>query len=95
MSRQGPGNLCGPSDPAANHQRTLGRKVSLCPVLGEAATVDVDIFSIHLQLEPGDRLQIGLSIARKDPLVAHETIALLPQTRVLLPRETGRRTPVA
>jgi len=64
-------------------------------VPGEATTVDIEIFPIHLQLEPGDRLQVGLSIARKDPVVAPETIALLPQIRVLLPRETGQRTPVA
>jgi hypothetical protein len=64
-------------------------------VPGEATTVDIEIFPIHLQLEPGDRLQIGLSITRKDPVVAPETVALLPRTRVLLPRESGQRTPVA
>jgi predicted acyl esterase len=47
--------------------------------------LEVEIFPINLELSPGDRLRLGLSLKRQDAVVHPAEATLLPQTRVLLP----------
>lgn len=53
--------------------------------LGEPVTLEVEIFPINIELAPGDRLRIGITLVRADDVAEPTHATLLPETRVLLP----------
>ncbi|WP_207944698.1 CocE/NonD family hydrolase [Actinomadura rubrisoli] len=53
-------------------------------------TLHVEIYPVHVRLDAGERLRVGLTLARADESAAPAQATLLPGTTVLLP---GRTTP--
>ncbi|MBB5957473.1 hypothetical protein FHS29_004068 [Saccharothrix tamanrassetensis] len=52
---------------------------------GEPVTLEVEVYPVHLRLEPGDALRLGVTVTRADESGTPATATLLPGTVVLLP----------
>ncbi|GAA1355981.1 CocE/NonD family hydrolase [Saccharothrix algeriensis] len=52
---------------------------------GEPVVLDVEVYPVHLRLEPGDALRLGVTVTAADESGSPATAALLPGTVVLLP----------
>jgi predicted acyl esterase len=56
---------------------------------GTPTTLDVEIFPINIEIAEGERLRLGISLVRADPVTETSHAMLLPETRVLLPAVKG------
>ncbi|RKS78723.1 hypothetical protein BZB76_0151 [Actinomadura pelletieri DSM 43383] len=56
----------------------------------EPVRLVVEIYPIYLQLSPGERLRLGLTLTRSDDSDAPVDATLLPETVVLLPHSASR-----